>query len=43
MTEDITQTLTEIEKDITYFKNLGFEHLVEKFERDKRAIQSLIN
>ena len=36
--EDI---ITEIDKDITYFKNLGFDHLAEKFERDLNVIKEL--
>lgn len=40
MTEQ-TQIIEEIEKDIVYFKNLGFEHLASKFERDLNYIKSL--
>ena len=41
MTEDIQNIIEEIDKDITYFKNLGFDVLAEKFTRDLNAIKSL--
>lgn len=41
MTEETTIIITEIEKDIVYFKNLGFDTLAEKFTRDLTIIKSL--
>lgn len=41
MTEDIQNIIEEIDKDITYFKNLGFDVLAEKFTRDLNVIKSL--
>lgn len=41
MTEETTTIITEIEKDIAYFKNLGFDTLAEKFTRDLNTIKSL--
>lgn len=41
MTEEIQNIITEIDKDITYFKNLGFDTLAEKFTRDLNVIKSL--
>ena len=43
MTEEIQNVISEIEKDINYFKNIGFDNLVAKFERDLKAIKSLAN
>ena len=37
----IEETIQEIEKDITYFNNLGFVNLAQKFERDLKLINSL--
>ena len=43
MTEtDLSTSLTEIEKDIEYFKNLGFTVLSEKFKRDLTIIKELL-
>ena len=36
-----TDILEQIEKDIQYFKNLGFTELVKKFQRDADYIRSL--
>ena len=41
MTTNINTTIEELEKDITYFTNLGFNQLVEKFKRDLTAIKEL--
>ena len=41
MTEDIQNIIAEIDKDVTYFKNLGFDTLAEKFTRDLNMIKSL--
>lgn len=41
MTEEIQSIITEIDKDVTYFKNLGFDILAEKFTRDLNMIKSL--
>ena len=35
--------IEDIEKDITYFKNLGFDNLATKFERDLSEIKRLID
>ena len=43
MTEEITNIINEIEKDVIYFKNLGFDNLATKFERDLKTIKSLVN
>ncbi len=37
-----TNLIPEIEKDITYFGNIGFDHLKDKFIRDLEAIKSLL-
>lgn len=41
MTEEIQNIIIEIEKDIRYFKNIGFDILAEKFTRDLNIIKSL--
>lgn len=41
MTDEVLKTITELEKDITYFKNLGFDMLAEKFSRDLNTIKIL--
>lgn len=41
MTEELKSTIELIEKDIVYFKNIGFDILAEKFTRDLNAIKSL--
>lgn len=41
MTEEIKSTIELIEKDIVYFKNIGFDILAEKFTRDFNIIKSL--
>jgi hypothetical protein len=41
MTEEIQNIITEIDRDIRYFKNLGFDILAEKFTRDLNVIKSL--
>lgn len=43
MTEEVTNIINEIEKDVIYFKNLGFDNLAAKFERDLKTIKSLVN
>lgn len=40
--EEVKQQLESINDDINYFKKLDFQLLVEKFERDKRVIESLL-
>jgi hypothetical protein len=41
--QEIERTLIpELEKDIIYFGNIGFEHLKDKFSRDLEAIKSLL-
>lgn len=46
MTEELKSkvdvVITELEKDITYFNNLGFTNLTEKFKRDLDIIKSLV-
>ena len=42
MTEETTNIISDIENDITYFKNMGFDVLAEKFTRDLNIIKSLI-
>lgn len=39
---DIETVIIEIETDIKYFKALGFEQLVSKFERDLKALKESI-
>ena len=41
MNEEISKIIEDIEKDITYFKNMGFDHLSEKFQRDLDIIKGL--
>ena len=41
MTDDIKIVVESIEKDITYFKNIGFDVLAEKFTRDLNTIKGL--
>jgi hypothetical protein len=41
MTEETKAIVDSIEKDITYFKNIGFDVLAEKFTRDLNLIKSL--
>lgn len=41
MTEETTNIINDIEKDITYFKNMGFDVLAEKFKRDLNTIKGL--
>lgn len=41
MTTDTEAILKDIEKDITYFKNIGFDILAGKFTRDLNIIKSL--
>ena len=41
MTEETQRIIVEIEKDIAYFKNIGFDVLAEKFTRDLNIIKSL--
>lgn len=36
------EIIEELNKDITYFKNLGFDNLASKFERDLSEIQKVI-
>lgn len=40
--EEIEKIIPNIEFDITYFNNIGFEHLRDKFTRDLNAIKSLL-
>lgn len=35
------QIIKELEQDIQYFKNLGFDNLAKKFQRDLEIINSL--
>lgn len=46
MTDELRQmaqnTIVELEKDITYFTNIGFVTLAEKFTRDLNIIKSLV-
>lgn len=41
MTQEIKCTIELIEKDVVYFKNIGFDILAEKFTRDLNIIKSL--
>lgn len=41
MTEETQRTITEIEKDVAYFKAVGFDTIAEKFTRDLNIIKSL--
>lgn len=41
MTEETQRIITEVEKDIIYFKAVGFDTLAEKFTRDLNIIKSL--
>ena len=41
MTEEIKTVVESLEKDITYFKNIGFDIIAEKFTRDLNVIKSL--
>lgn len=41
MTEDMKKIIEDIEKDVVYFTNIGFDHLAEKFKRDLNIIKSL--
>lgn len=38
----VDSVIAELEKDITYFKALGFDHLESKFKRDLDIIRSLV-
>ena len=40
--EAIEKLIPEIEQDITYFENIGFVHLKDKFNRDLNIIKSLL-
>lgn len=40
--DEVKAQIPEIEKDITYFNNLGFEHLAEKFGRDLECVKSVL-
>ena len=42
MTLDISTVISELEREIIYFKNLGFDTLAVKFERDLTAIKQLL-
>ena len=42
MTLDISTVISELEREIIYFKNLGFDNLAIKFERDLTAIKQLL-
>lgn len=41
--EEIEMIISEIEKDIIYFGNIGFDHLKDKFNRDLIALKSLLS
>ena len=41
MIEDIHKVIEEIENDVVYFTNIGFDYLAEKFKRDLNIIKSL--
>ena len=41
MDKTIEEVIKELELDITYFTNLGFENLANKFRRDLNAIKGL--
>lgn len=41
MTEEVEIIVKDIEKDIVYFRNVGFNELAEKFTRDLNIIKSL--
>lgn len=41
MIEDTYKVIEEIENDVVYFTNMGFDHLAEKFNRDLNIIKSL--
>ena len=38
----VEQTIKELETDINYFKNIEFEELAKKFERDLNTIKGLV-
>lgn len=40
--DEVSRIIPEIEQDITYFNNIGFEHLADKFIRDLKCIKSLL-
>lgn len=42
MTEQIETTIKEIEADIQYFKNLEFNILASKFQRDLDALKQVL-
>ena len=42
MNAELLQTISDIEADVTYFKNIGFDTLAHKFERDLNLIKTLI-
>lgn len=42
MSAEIIQKTQEIEEDIAYFKEIGFDHLAEKFECCLNIIKSLV-
>lgn len=41
--EQILENIKKIENDINYFKNLGFDNLVDKFQMCLDTIKSLHN
>lgn len=42
MTEKEQTVIEELQADITYFQNVGFVHLADKFKRDLELIKDLV-
>jgi ribosomal protein L9 len=42
-TEEQVKIIKEIEEDVAYFTSISFNHIADKFKRDLKLAQELLN